>query len=190
MKRFADLISTTRENAGLSREQLAARLGYANLQKGARRIETIETGGGDETGLVARILEVLEIPTAVAAEALRLDEKDRVAAYLKTMSTPIEPVLTTRLMPAIYATESLPSDLRDPAEMEAMACERAREMGVYVHLTLPSRVALWIDPTGRVYKWAEPDEFGTPDAPSAWIGRGPLPRSIFRQLLDGDTTDG
>lgn len=142
MTHFGRLIAMTRERSGLTRQQLALQVGYTNSNKGARRIEALEAGSGDAAGLVGKILKALSITEAAADESVRLDEAERRQRYLDAVGRPIDPVLTIRVMAAVYVNYPLPPKMRDPVELESFACEFARENKLYVHLTLPSRTSL------------------------------------------------
>jgi transcriptional regulator with XRE-family HTH domain len=178
MTHFGKLISSTRKRRRLSRQQLATLVGYANANKGARRIEALEFGCGDDAGIVEKLLKALNITEAAAAEAVRIDEAERRRKYLDAVGRPVDPVLTVRVIPAIYVEHPLPPNMRDPVALESFACEFARENRLYVHLTLPSRISLWINATGDVYERSEPDGYGHPVMPSSRIGGKPLSRSL------------
>jgi transcriptional regulator with XRE-family HTH domain len=189
MTHFGRLIASTRERSGLSRQQLAEQLGYANANKGARRIEALEAGCGDDAGIVEKVIEALRITEAAAAEAVRLDDAERRQKYLEAIAEPIAPVLTIRVMPAIYANHPLPEGMNDPLELESYACGFARENRLYVHLTLASRTSLWINPQGEVYERSEPDDQGLPVGPSSRIGGKPLPGFLTDGLVGGGSAD-
>lgn len=187
MSYLGDLVRDRREGAGLSRQGLAARLGYTNTNKGARRLEAIESGAEADEGLIRKVLAALGSSPDEAAEALWRDEKERAAAALQAMRTPAEPELWLRVMPGLSVREGLPAG--DAAELEAAACERARETGLRVCLVLPSRVTLWIDPDGRVYERLEPDAAGAARTPTLSI-RGAAMPDILRQREQYWSDDG
>lgn len=189
MTHFGRLIASTRERSGLSRQQLAQQVGYANANKGARRIEALEAGRGDDAGIVGKVIEALTITEAAAAEAVRLDDAERRQKYLQAIGQPIAPVLTIRAMPAVYVNHPLPDGISDPIELEAFACEFARDNRLYVHLTLASRTSLWINPQGDVYERSEPNDEGVPVGPSSWIVGKPLPRFLTDGLVGGGSAD-
>ena len=189
MTNLGKLISVTRKRARLSRQQLGARIGYTNVNKGARRIESLEAGQGDDAGILEKIIDALKISQTAVVEAIQLDQEQRRQRYLDAISTPIDPILTLRLMPTIYVPHPLPAGVQDPAKLELFACEVARKKGIYVHLVLPSRTSLWINPTGEVYALSEPDDEGQPVMPEARIRNKPLPGFVIQSLFKESTND-
>ncbi len=189
MTHLGRLISVTRERSGLTRQQLAVRIGYTNANKGARRIEAFETGHGDHAGIVDRIIRALGITAAAVGEAVRLDESERLQRYFGAVGQPVDPVLTLRAIPGVYVQGSLPPEMRDPSDLESFACEFARDNKLYVHLTLPNRIGLWINPAGEVYERSEPDADGNPVRPSMRMKGKPLPGFLTDGQVGGDCSD-
>ncbi len=164
-KHFGQLVSSTRERANLTREQLAKMIGYANLHKGANRIARIEDGAGDYPLQTSRILKVLEISDESVERAMQLDQEAQQKQYLKAIKTPIEPELAVRLIPGFIANITLPKGVTDHAQLEEYACTVAKHYRAKSYLVLPNRIGLSINEAGEVCSINEPDAAGEPYLP-------------------------
>ena len=86
---LATLITDRLGRLGLSKQALAARVGYVNTNKGARRLQSLIEGRvAGQHGLLARVAVVLEISPETIVDAVRAGEaeKERVdrAAFVPT----------------------------------------------------------------------------------------------------------
>jgi hypothetical protein len=140
-------IEEQRRLAGLSRSQLAVRLGYTNLAKGANRIVRLERDGELPPDLLRRIVSAL----ALDAERVRLlvdaDERRARQAWEQWADEPVAPVLRFRPLPAVWCGEALPVGLtRDEAIAHARA--RAVERQWRYVLMWNRRETVWCDPDG------------------------------------------
>jgi len=151
MNHLGNLLMDSRAHARLSRHQLAARIGYRNLNKGARRIEKLEAGQGDPGRILQKVVDVLQLSKREVDQAIRLDQEEHQQQCLAFLDEPIETSLTIRAVPGCFMQYPLPDDWQDTLELEQYACKIARKMGVYAFLYLPNHTVWCINPSGEVY---------------------------------------
>jgi hypothetical protein len=117
----------------LSLAQLARTVGYANVAKGRRRIDTFERSGRCHPVLYAKL-----------TTALGIDERTRVRlayedyrTWLATPANPPAPYLTRR---SIKGCLGVPEELKTVEEMERYAADYARRHAAAVTLVLDNRI--------------------------------------------------
>ncbi len=135
-----------REARKLSFGDLARRLGYKNVAKGANKVIKFERDGNIRPELFSKLAAALEIS---AEEIRRCIEADR-AEWERWADEPIEPHLVARIMCAVYSTKRIPSDLQESREaMEEFASAFAKERRWRVWLVLSKRTRIWFDEKGN-----------------------------------------
>lgn len=123
MSRIGQLFTTARRDAGMTPKEVALAAGYRNVNKGLRRLRTLESGQSSlpDPRIVETFAAVLSIDGTDIATASELDWQE--------LDRPIKPYLVERLMPAVYRRHELPEDcsLEDARSMAArMAAETRR----------------------------------------------------------------
>jgi hypothetical protein len=135
-----------REARKLSFGDLARRLSYKNVTKGANKVIKFERDGNIRPDLFVKLAEVLKIS---ADEIRRCIEADR-AEWERWADEPIEPHLVARIMCAVYSTKRIPTELQSSREaMEQFASAFAKERKWRVWLVLTKRTRLWFDESGQ-----------------------------------------
>jgi len=160
MSHLAKYLADLREKQGLSRRDVAGKLGYANLDKGCRRIETFEESSGTTKprNLPEKIAFLLGADTQHVKEMINLDKLEWQAWLDETV--PMR--LVIRWIPAVYSDIEIPATVKTPGEAEAYAKEVAKEKERSVCLVVSRRLSIWIDNKGEVYARTET----TPDRPN------------------------
>jgi transcriptional regulator with XRE-family HTH domain len=134
-----------RESLKLSFGDVARRLGYKNVAKGANKVITFERDGNIKLDLFRRLAAVLEISVE---EICRCIEEDK-AEWERWADEPIEPHLVARIMCAVYSTKRIPTELQESqAAMEQFASAFAKERKWRVWLVLSKRTRVWFDEKG------------------------------------------
>jgi transcriptional regulator with XRE-family HTH domain len=124
---------------------LARRLGYVNVAKGANRIIKFERDGNIKLDLFRKLAAILEISDDEIRRCIEADE----AEWQAWASEPIEPHLVARVMCAVYSTKSIPPELQESQEaMEEFASAFAKERKWRVWLVLSRRNRVWFDQKG------------------------------------------
>jgi transcriptional regulator with XRE-family HTH domain len=134
-----------RESLKLSFGDVARRLGYKNVAKGANKVITFERDGSIRPDPFRRLAAALEIS---AEDIRRCIEADR-AEWERWADEPIEPHLVARIMCAVYSTKRIPAELQSSREaMEQFASEFAKERKWRVWLVLTKRTRFWFNEKG------------------------------------------
>ena len=135
-----------RESLKLSFGDVARRLGYQNVAKGANKVITFERDGSIRPDLFRRLAAILEIS---ADDIRRCIEEDK-GEWERWADEPIEPHLVARVMCAVYSTKSIPLDLQESQEaMEQFASAFAKERKWRVWLVISKRIRIWFDADGN-----------------------------------------
>ena len=154
---------------GLRLGEVARTLGYRNVSKGARRVDTFETTGDIKEHLFKKLAAVLEIDEKTVNGLLQEDLAD----WLKWANEPIKPYLVVRLMPAFYTQGELPDEVRSVEDAERYAGEFAKERRLQVCLVLSRRVSVYFDDDGSFRYASEAVPGGGPNEPCMRIGGRP-----------------
>ena len=117
----------------LSLTQLARMVGYANVSKGYRKIDTFERTGECHPILFAKLMETLQVDERTRSQLAYEDYKDWLAA-------PANPPTPYLLRSPIRGCLGVPDDLKTVEEMEQYAAEQAMRYGAPVTLVLDNRI--------------------------------------------------
>jgi transcriptional regulator with XRE-family HTH domain len=135
-----------RESLKLSFGDVARRLGYKNVAKGANKVITFERDGSIRPDLFSKLAAVLEISVE---DICRCIEEDK-AEWQRWADEPIEPHLVARIMCAVYSTKRIPVELQASREaMEQFASAFARERKWRVWLVVSKRIRIWFNEQGQ-----------------------------------------
>ena len=151
---------------GLRLGEVARTLGYRNVSKGARRVDTFETTGNIKEQLFKKLTAVLEIDQATVNGLLQKDLAD----WTEWANEPIRPYLVVRLMAAIYSPAELPDEVRSVEDAERYASAFARERKLHVCLVLSRRLSVYFGDDGSFRYASEAVPGGKPNQPYAEIG--------------------
>lgn len=150
---------TRRMEKGWAVADLARKIGYKNLTKGANRIHRLEQGGTIPEQLLRKLINALEIDFLTLQ---KLKEEDR-RAYVKEWEAwadePAPIQVITRVMLAMYQDVELPPGAQAEDEAVAFAQALARREQTQVFVILSRRKTLRINQEGLIINTAE----ATPD---------------------------
>jgi len=167
MSHLADYLSNLRQKQHLSYRDLAIKLGYANLEKGCRRIQAFEDSSGETKpkDLPQKLASLLGADPQQMNQMIDLDK----AEWEAWLDEPVPMRLIIRYMAVVCAEEPIPATITTPAEAEAYAKQVAVEKHRRVCLVVSRRLSVWIDEKGEVdiRTKARPDR---PNEPYMQIG--------------------
>jgi hypothetical protein len=135
---------------GLSLGEVARRLGYSNITKGARRIQQLEDVGECTRDLLDRLLGVLGVDRSVAKELLGRDRAEYFRAWEEWVSEPVPIRMVIRWIPGVLGTRPLPTAVTTPEQAVAYAQDFARTHRTKVFVELSRRTTVTIDEHGEV----------------------------------------
>ena len=155
------LIAENRKLAGLSRRQLAEKLGYRNLEKGIRRIGEIENGRFNEQ-IIPQIMKILDI-SEEEREFCRQKDVELIIETKRKLP-PFKPLIVRRLMAALYQPIPVPEGMTNE-ELIDYAINLSIRDHLYLCLQLDYDLRCWINPKGVSYEdknfmggpWAKPN---------------------------------
>jgi len=155
------LIAEKRKLAGLSRKQLAEKLGYKNLEKGIRRIGEMENGRFIEH-ITPQIMIILDISEEEREFCRQKDVELLIETKMKL--PPFKPLIIRRLMAALYQPIPVPEGMTNE-ELIDYAINLSIRDHLYLCLQLDYDLRYWINPKGLTFKdkkfmggpWAKPN---------------------------------
>ncbi len=177
MNPVGNLIAGSRRAQGLTLVSLAARIGYKNASKGARRIAALEKTGIAHPDLLRSVLTALSIDEEKLASARRDELSERTRAFLAAAKGQVQPSIRLRLIPGFHIGVDIPDDTSD-ADIEALAKSKASRYKCEAHVVLRSGISMSVNEAGEVVMLRERRDDGAPQESSLMLG----PRSIVSQF--------
>ena len=160
-----EFLRNERLRHGLTLQDLARRIGYRNANKGARRIEELETSGRGTRTLVDSVAIVLSVGDRVRTLAAR-DEEARSASFAAWLEEP-QPMRLLQLVCGATLEVLLPPGLSDEeAIVHARSVHRDRPFRTC--LVLSRKRSFWIDRDGR--EWFTEASLDRPNFPYTTLG--------------------
>jgi len=150
MNHLGDFFHSQRIRHGLSLGDLARRLGYRNISKGANRIARLEREGTVTDELLTALADALAVDLATVERLIEQDQRERLCAWEAWVSEPVRMQVIVRYMAAVYGRVSLPEGITTPEQAETWACGFAKEHRLRVCLAISRRHSVWIDASGQV----------------------------------------
>ena len=146
---FGKFLRERRTRLSLTTAQLAAGVGYQNINKGIRRITAVENGE-TEPELTAKIMAYLGVTSEDRHNCLEQE-----ALYRRRLIEKLpkfKPVLIWRAMACIYLPVELPENIIDQHDLLAYAAELARTRNSNCCLKLDYDLRYWISKNGEIGK--------------------------------------
>lgn len=147
---LGDFLKARREERGWTLGDVARRLGYANVTKGARRLHLMEKGEAVFPDLLEKLVPLLGIDPAQVEELHAQDSREYVAAWERWADEPVPIQIVVRCIPGVFGNHAVPAELTTPEEVVAYAQEYARRIGKKVFVVLSRRVTVSINESGEV----------------------------------------
>jgi len=134
----------------LNTAQLAEKVGYRNINKGMRRINILEREGIATPTLLSKVVDALKLDTGCVDNLIKLDREANEAEYERWLNEPIKMYYTIRMMPTIYLSYDLPSNIKTEDEAIDYVSDVAKNKKCLAWLNLSRRETLFIDKSGGV----------------------------------------
>ena len=150
-KIFGKLLEKRRKEKGLTKKELAIMLGYSNISKGIRRVDSIEDGEVIEP-VTTKIMEVFAVTQEERSEC-----EQQQAAWLRNYIDslpPLKPYIIMRIIPAFYVRVEVPQYLSEE-EMVKYAIEKASEHKKSLCLMYAREKRYWINENGVYHVGSE-----------------------------------
>ena len=145
---LGELLRNTRLNQRLTPQDVARRLGYRNLNKGARRVERLERTGNEAHSFIETLAAVLACDQAHVADLKVRDDVARRSAFEACLNVP-QPMQLYRKAAGLAIGAQIPDGLTEE-EAVAYAIKLQRTEGLPMCLVLDRRRSLWIDKDGAL----------------------------------------
>jgi transcriptional regulator with XRE-family HTH domain len=146
---LGQLLRRTRTDLRLTLQGLAQRIGYRNLNKGARRLETLEVSGLGTAEIVRRAASALGIDPQAVFEARARDEAARSADFEGWLDV-AQPMEVCGYVAGVTFRVPLPPGLTEEQAI-AFATDAHRRWRVRMCLVLDRKRSFWISPEGKTY---------------------------------------
>ena len=143
MSHLSDHFKQRRTAKGMSAAALAKMVGYANVSRGVRRIDTFERTGVAHPDLLTKLAAALDVDQATFTKLAYEDYRDWYAAVNK----PGTPYMVRRILFG-GGVRRLPEKLKTVEAMEAYASDFAWKWGTDVCLILNQRIKVWFSSDG------------------------------------------
>jgi transcriptional regulator with XRE-family HTH domain len=147
---MGEFLKVRREERGWTLGDVARRLGYANLTKGARRVHLTEEGESLSPDLLPKLAHLLGIAPGRIEELHAQDRQEYVAAWERWADEPVPIQIVVRCIPGVFGNHAVPAWLKTPEEMVTYAQEYARRIGKKVFVVLSRRVTVSLNEAGEV----------------------------------------
>jgi transcriptional regulator with XRE-family HTH domain len=147
---LGEYIKAQREELGLGRSEVARLLGYENVNKGSRRLHSVEEGRWISRDFLLRLMGVLQIEPRVVQELIDRDRQEHVAAWEKWADEPVPMSVSVRYIPGFFGGINLPDDVMTPEQAVAFGVETAQRLRKKVVVVVSRRVSYTIHEDGRV----------------------------------------
>jgi hypothetical protein len=95
--------------------------------------------------LLVNVAEALDIDWPTIERLAQADRQERLREWEAWVNEPVPMQLIVRLMAAVYARRTAPSEIETPVDAEVWACNFARQHRCQVCLVLSRRWSVWID---------------------------------------------
>jgi len=146
-KIFGKLLEKRRKEMNLSQKELALKLGYSNISKGIRRVDSTEIGDLVEP-IVTKIMSILRVTQEERTECAE-KQKKLIRDYIDSLP-PIKPHIILRAIPGIYVRKQIPQHLSEN-EMYMFAKDLSIKMNMQLCLVYSREKRYWINPKGVYY---------------------------------------
>ena len=144
--KLGELIRDARQHQRLTPQEVARRLGYRNLNKGARRVERLERTGIEAPTFIEELAAAVGCDQVQVADLTARDDVARRLAFEAWLNVP-QPLALYRNAVGLAIGAPLPDDLSEE-EAIAYAINLQRKEGLRMCLVLDRRRSIWIEEDG------------------------------------------
>ena len=143
---LGELIRDARQHRRLTPQGVARRLGYRNLNKGARRVERLERTGIEVPAFIEELAAAVGCDQGQVVDLTARDDVARRSAFEAWLNVP-QPLALYRNAVGLAIGAPLPEGLTEE-EAIAYAINLQRKEGLRMCLVLDRRRSIWIEEDG------------------------------------------
>ena len=143
-------VKKERLKKGLNSSELAHFMGYKNINRGMRRILSLEGEGEVHPEVLKKLIEALNLSQEKVDEQIKKDKEQRDKEFQEWVNTPIKKHLIIRWMAAMYGMLDIPEGIQSEEEVIKYACDKAKELKCMLWLVLSRKENIQINKEGEV----------------------------------------
>jgi len=148
----------------LNTAELARLIGYKNVSKGMNRIVDLERENIIIPEVLVKIVKALNLDREYVNSLVKKDRDEDRRKFEKWVSEPIKMYYVIRIIPAIYMSYDLPSNIKSENEAINFVAEIAKNKHKKCCLVLSRKEKIYIDEGGEIEGRFE-TEYGDEDYP-------------------------
>jgi transcriptional regulator with XRE-family HTH domain len=111
LKSLGRYVKKRRIELGLNTAELALKIGYTNPAKGMNRIIKLERDGIVHPDLLKKLIDVFKLDEDIVNKLISKDREAYEAEYERWLNEPVKMTYTIRVMPAVYLSYDIPSEV-------------------------------------------------------------------------------
>ncbi len=134
----------------LNTSELARLMGYRNVSKGMNRITNLERENIIIPEVLEKIVNVLNLDHEYVDSLIKRDEEKDRRIFEEWLSEPIEMYYVMRIIPTIYLSYNLPSNINSEIEAIKFVANIAKEKYKKCCLVLSRKEKIYIDEDGEI----------------------------------------
>jgi transcriptional regulator with XRE-family HTH domain len=147
---LAQYIKQERIKQGLNYAELSRKMNYTNINRGMRRIIDLEREGEVHHAVLKKVAMALELDEDEINKLIMKDEEERLKEFDEWVNEPIDMYYRIRMIPTIYLSYDLPSNITSEDEAITYISDIAKKMKCLAWLNLSRREKVFIDRSGGV----------------------------------------
>ena len=148
----------------LNTAELARLIGYKNVSKGMNRIVDLERENIIIPEVLVKIVKALNLDHSYVNSLVEKNREKDKKDFEQGLSEPIEMYYVMRIIPAIYVSYELPTNINSENEAVKFVAEIAKEKHKKCRLVLSRKDKIYIDEDGEIEGRFE-TKFGDEDYP-------------------------
>jgi len=132
----------------LNYAELSRLMGYKNLNRGMRRIINLEREGRVYSEILRKIIYALKLNEDIINELIRKDREAYEKEYERWLNEPVKMTYTIRVMPTIFLSYDLPSNITSKKEAVEYVSAIANKKRKLCWLNLSRKIIVFINELG------------------------------------------
>jgi len=150
VKHTVKYLKEERLKQNLNTAELARLIGYKNVSKGMNRIIDLERESIIIPEVLGKIVYALNLDREYVNSLIKKDRDEDKKVFEKWLSEPIEMYYVMRIIPTIYMSYDLPSNINSEIEAIKFVANIAKEKYKKCCLVLSRKEKIYIDEDGQV----------------------------------------
>ncbi len=150
VKHTGKYLKEERLKKNLNTAELAKMMGYKNVSKGMNRIVDLERENIIILEILEKIVNVLNLDREYVNSLIKRDRDEDRRKFEEWLSEPIEMYYVMRIIPAIYLSYDLPTNINSEEEAFKFVANIAKEKHKKCCLVLSRKEKIYIDEDGDI----------------------------------------